>query len=226
VREALANPRRRSLELFCTENARNRLDVAVDAELKQTTLTSRELDGKVGPDAVHQGVILNARPLPAPDFDPTGHEIWVVLDQVTDPHNVGAIIRSAVAIGATAILTTQRNAPSESGTLLKSASGAFEHIAYIQLSNLADGLRTLGKAGVFRIGLDSDGPAPLETALENRFSGAPVAIVLGAEGKGLRTLTREHCDQLARLDLPGPIHSLNVSNAAALALYLTHKARP
>ena len=223
VREALTNPSRQLLALACTENAASRLDASAHASLQTTIVQTRELDRLVGADAVHQGVVLTARPLAAPQFDPMQHQMWVVLDQVTDPHNVGAIMRSAVAVGASAILTTHRHAPAESGTLLKSASGCFEHIDYIQINNLADGLRNLGKAGVFRIGLDSDGALPFEQALSNRYPNAPIAIVLGAEGKGLRALTREHCDQLARFDLPGPIRSLNVSNAAVLALYLTLK---
>ena len=139
----------------------------------------------------------------------------LVLDQVTDPHNVGAIMRSAVAFNAGALITTQRHSPTESGVMAKSASGALEMIPYIQITNLADALEELHKLGFVSIGLDSEGPAPLEQT----FSGAKIALVLGAEGKGLRQKTRQTVNALARLDMPGAIKSLNVSNAAAIAMY-------
>jgi 23S rRNA (guanosine2251-2'-O)-methyltransferase len=141
--------------------------------------------------------------------------LLLVLDQVTDPHNVGAIMRSAVAFDAGAVVTTERHSPTESGVMAKSASGALEMIPYIQITNLADALEELAKLGFQTIGLDSEGPAPLE----GTFSGAKIALVLGAEGKGLRQKTRATCDALARLDMPGAIKSLNVSNAAAISLY-------
>src|SRR5690606_30438066 len=143
----------------------------------------------------------------------------VVLDQITDPHNVGAIMRSAVAFGAGALVTTQRHSPTESGVLAKSASGALEHIDLSEVRNLADALGKLHDAGFQTIGLDSDGPAEMEKA----FTGDRIALVLGAEGKGLRQKTRETVTALARLDMPGAIHSLNVSNAAAVALYAARK---
>jgi 23S rRNA (guanosine2251-2'-O)-methyltransferase len=142
-----------------------------------------------------------------------------VLDQVTDPHNVGAIMRSAVAFGAGALITTQRHSPQESGVLAKSASGALEHIDHIEVKNLADALGKLHDAGFQTVGLDSDGPAEME----NSFAGKKIALVLGAEGKGLRQKTRETVSALARLDMPGAIRSLNVSNAAAVALYAASK---
>ena len=134
---------------------------------------------------------------------------------MTDPHNVGAIMRSAVAFNAGALITTQRHSPTESGVMAKSASGALEMIPYIQITNLADALEELHKLGFVSIGLDSEGPAPLEETL----SGAKIALVLGAEGKGLRQKTRQTVSALARLDMPGAIKSLNVSNAAAIAMY-------
>jgi 23S rRNA (guanosine2251-2'-O)-methyltransferase len=138
-----------------------------------------------------------------------------VLDQVTDPHNVGAIMRSAVAFGAGALITTQRHSPQESGVLAKSASGALEHIDLIEVKNLADALGKLHVSGFQTVGLDSDGPQEMEKS----FAGEKIALVLGAEGKGLRQKTRETVTALARLDMPGAIRSLNVSNAAAVALY-------
>jgi 23S rRNA (guanosine2251-2'-O)-methyltransferase len=138
-----------------------------------------------------------------------------VLDQVTDPHNVGAILRSAVAFDAGALITTMRHSPTESGVLAKSASGALELIPYIQITNLADTIEELHKLGFQTIGLDSEGPQPLE----GTFAGERIALVLGSEGKGLRQKTRQTVEALARLDMPGAIKSLNVSNAAAIAMY-------
>jgi 23S rRNA (guanosine2251-2'-O)-methyltransferase len=168
---------------------------------------------------VHQGIYLEADPLPSPaveEMPVTG--IVLVLDQITDPHNVGAIFRSAAAFAATAIVTTARHSPEATGVLAKAASGALEHVPLVTVQNLARALATLKEQGFQVIGLVSSGGSNL-AALPLK---APLALVLGAEGKGLRQLTRETCDHVARLDLPGPIQSLNVSNAAALALYVAN----
>src|SRR5204862_7059584 len=142
--------------------------------------------------------------------------IVLVLDQITDPHNVGAILRSAAAFAVQAIVTTQRHSPEATGVLAKSASGALEFVPFVTVQNLARALLELKERGVLCVGLDRAGTDDLAgVALR-----APMALVLGAEGKGLRQLTRETCDVVARLDLPGAIQSLNVSNAAALALYI------
>jgi 23S rRNA (guanosine2251-2'-O)-methyltransferase len=143
-----------------------------------------------------------------------------VLDQITDPHNVGAILRSAVAFGARAVITTARHSPEATGVLAKSASGALEHVSMVTVQNLARALQALKDRGFLVVGLDSDGTDDL-AAVPLRL---PLAIVLGAEGKGLRQLTRVTCHTVARLDLPGVIKSLNVSNAAALALYVATRA--
>jgi 23S rRNA (guanosine2251-2'-O)-methyltransferase len=140
----------------------------------------------------------------------------LVLDQITDPHNVGAIFRSAAAFAATAIVTTARHSPEATGVLAKSASGALEHVPLVTVQNLARGLAALKERGYQTVGLDSSGEEDF-AALSLR---APLALVLGAEGKGLRQLTKETCDHVARLNLPGAIQSLNVSNAAAVALYV------
>jgi len=143
-------------------------------------------------------------------------KLIVVLDQITDPHNVGAIFRSAAAFAASAIVTTARHSPEATGVLAKSASGALDLVPLITVQNLARGLAALKERGFFVVGLDSSGDGDLaEIPLK-----APLALVLGAEGKGLRQLTRDLCDHVARLDLPGAIKSLNVSNAAALSLYV------
>lgn len=218
VRAALANPERKNIKLSTTQNALVRLEIGpVDAiGIPVEIVSPQDLDKVLGPDAIHQGVMLETRPLPIRRLEALKDSpLLLVLDQVTDPHNVGAIMRSAVAFDAGAVITTQRHSPTESGVMAKSASGALELIPYIQITNLADALGELHQLGFTTIGLDSEGPAPLE----GTFSGDKVALVLGAEGKGLRQKTRETVNALARLDMPGAIKSLNVSNAAAIALY-------
>ncbi|SCB49188.1 23S rRNA (guanosine(2251)-2'-O)-methyltransferase RlmB [Rhizobium lusitanum] len=218
VRAALANPERKNIKLSTTQNALVRLEVGpVDAlGIPVEIVPPQDIDKVLGPEAIHQGVMLETRPLPVRRLEALKDSpLLLVLDQVTDPHNVGAIMRSAVAFDAGAVITTQRHSPTESGVLAKSASGALELIPYIQITNLADALSELHRLGFTTIGLDSEGPAPLE----GTFSGDKVALVLGSEGKGLRQKTRETVNALARLDMPGAIKSLNVSNAAAIALY-------
>jgi 23S rRNA (guanosine2251-2'-O)-methyltransferase len=218
VRAALDNPRRKISHMLVTRNAAERLELPDLSTLPFAAelVEPREIDRITGSEAVHQGVVIEAKPLDPKPLDALGDvSLVVVLDQVTDPHNVGAIMRSAVAFGAGALITTQRHSPTESGVLAKSASGALEHIDHIEVKNLADALGKLHEAGFQTIGLDSDGPAEMEQA----FSGEKIALVLGAEGKGLRQKTRETVSDLARLDMPGAIRSLNVSNAAAVAMY-------
>jgi 23S rRNA (guanosine2251-2'-O)-methyltransferase len=222
VRAALENPRRKLIKLSVTQNAFARLDIGEPETLKFPVefVSPQDIDKVLGPEAIHQGVMLETRPLPARRLEALkASPLLLVLDQVTDPHNVGAIMRSAVAFGAGAVVTTQRHSPTESGVLAKSASGALELIPYIQVTNLADALGELHKLGFQTIGLDSEGPAPLE----GTFAGDRIALVLGSEGKGLRQKTRETVTALARLDMPGEIKSLNVSNAAAVALYASRQ---
>ncbi|MCV3240513.1 23S rRNA (guanosine(2251)-2'-O)-methyltransferase RlmB [Mesorhizobium sp. ZC-5] len=218
VRAALDNPRRKIKRMLATRNALERLEITEIAALPFAAeiVEPRDIDKLTGTDAVHQGVLVEALPLKPKALDALGDTpLVLVLDQVTDPHNVGAIMRSAVVFGAGALITTQRHSPHESGVLAKSASGALEHIDLIEVKNLADALNQLHDAGFQTIGLDSDGQAELEKT----FAGKKIALVLGAEGKGLRQKTRETVTALARLDMPGAIRSLNVSNAAAVALY-------
>ncbi|HTJ01901.1 MAG TPA: 23S rRNA (guanosine(2251)-2'-O)-methyltransferase RlmB [Methylovirgula sp.] len=223
VLEALRNKSRKLLDLYATEAAAERLaEDAAKAGVSLHIVAAEDLQRRLGGDSVHQGVMLEARPLEAPDLDgiAANSGVVLVLDQITDPHNVGAILRSAAAFSVDAVVTTERHAPELSGVLAKAASGALEHVAVIEVVNLARALEELGDLGYQRIGLDSEGSEPLQ----NLDIGHPVALVLGAEGKGLRRLTREKCDVLARLDLPGAIKSLNVSNACAVALTLVQIA--
>jgi len=173
----------------------------------------------VARDAPHQNLVLECDPLPELLLDDavTGkpEAPVIVLDHVTDPHNVGAIMRSAAAFGAACIVTQDRHAPAESGSLAKSASGALETLPWVRVVNLARTLGDLAEAGYWRIGLDGDGEVTLAEALPR----GPVALVLGAEGDGLRYNIGQHCDQIARLPIAAAVESLNVSNAAAIALY-------
>ena len=218
VRAALDNKARKISRLLVTRNAAERLEIGDIAALPFAAeiVEPRDIDKITGSDAVHQGVVIEARPLQPKPLDALGDtKLVVVLDQVTDPHNVGAVMRSAVAFGAGALIVTSRHSPTESGVLAKSSSGALEHIDLIEVRNLADALDELHHSGFQTIGLDSDGPVEMEKS----FAGQKIALVLGAEGKGLRQKTRETVTTLARLDMPGAIRSLNVSNAAAVALY-------
>ncbi|MBS7698159.1 23S rRNA (guanosine(2251)-2'-O)-methyltransferase RlmB [Chelatococcus sp. YT9] len=222
VVEALSNPKRRIRRLLVTENAQRRLaeelgTLRVTPELARPDEIARKLD----PDAVHQGLYVEADPLPSPTIETmNARSLILVLDQITDPHNVGAIVRTAAAFGVDSIVTTARHSPSATGVMAKSASGGLEHVPFTIVRNLAGALQTLRERGFLCIGLDSAGETELEAVPLRR----PVALVLGAEGKGLRQLTRERCNVLARLDMPGSIKSLNVSNAAAVALYATSRA--
>ncbi|RST87276.1 RNA methyltransferase [Aquibium carbonis] len=222
VRAALDNPRRRITRLLVTKNALDRLGIADPGALPCPVeiVEPRAIDRLLGSDAVHQGVMIEAKPLKPKTLSALSDTpLVLVLDQVTDPHNVGAILRSAVAFGAGALVTTSRHSPAESGVLAKAASGALEHIDMIEVKNLAAALDELHAAGFETVGLDSEGPAVLEATL----SGGRLALVLGAEGKGLRQKTRETVTALARLEMPGPIRSLNVSNAAAISLYAARR---
>lgn len=222
VKAALENPARRIRRLAATENALRRLAaeglvLPVEPELVRPDAIAAAL----GPDAVHQGLLAEADPLAAPDLDALAPEgIALLLDQITDPHNVGAILRSAAAFGVRAVVTTARHSPEATGVLAKSASGALEHVPLVTVQNLARGMEALRGRGFLLVGLDSDATEDLASVSLTQ----PLALVLGAEGKGLRQLTRATCDVVARLDLPGAIKSLNVSNAAALALYIATRA--
>lgn len=222
VKAALQNPARRFRRLLATENALRRLNEdEVVLPLQPELVRPSQIDAELGPDAVHQGLLAEADPLPSPQLDtlPTDGVV-LVLDQITDPHNVGAILRSAAAFNARAVITTARHSPEATGVLAKSASGALEVVPIVLVQNLARAMEELRGGGFLLVGLDSEAEADLG-ALTLR---APLALVLGAEGKGLRQLTRATCDHVARIELPGAIASLNVSNAAAVALYVATRA--
>lgn len=222
VRAAFENPKRKIIRLLTSPNAWERLDIGEmnNMPFPVDIIDARELDRMLGKDAIHQGIVAEVHPLHAKSLEELKDtHLVVVLDEVTDPHNVGAIMRSAVAMGAGAIITTARNSPQESGVLAKSASGALEMIDHIQVKNLGHAIEELHFIGFQTIGLDSEGPH----ALEDTFSKKQIALVLGAEGKGLRHKTRTIVTDLARLDMPGAIKSLNVSNAATLSLYAAHR---
>ncbi|MCZ2328611.1 TrmH family RNA methyltransferase [Bartonella sp. F02] len=221
VNAALQNPKRILKSLHITQNALKRLNIIEsDLPCPVKLCLPKQLDALVGKDAVHQGIVLETEPLkPRHLTELTNTDLVIVMDQITDPHNVGAIMRSAVAFKAGALITTNRHSPQESGVLAKAASGALELIDYITVRNLSETLRELHKIGFTSFGLDSECTSPLEKAL----TGKKIALVLGAEGKGLRQKTRETVCTLACLDMPGEIKSLNVSNAATISLYATHK---
>jgi 23S rRNA (guanosine2251-2'-O)-methyltransferase len=217
VEAALANPKRQVVRLVATENAAQRLGPLIaKRRLKPEPVTPRDLDRLLGADAVHQGVALEAEPLPPVALDEVAPDgILLVLDQVTDPQNVGAALRSAAAFGAAGLVMTERHSPPLHGALAKAASGALDIVPVILVKNLAQALTELGERGVMRVGLAEEADAALEAAELTR----PLALVLGAEGKGLRQLTREHCDLVCRISTQSALASLNVSNAAAVALH-------
>jgi 23S rRNA (guanosine2251-2'-O)-methyltransferase len=218
VAAVLDNPERKVLKAWATREAADFMQFP--AEVPLTLADVADLGRLVPHDAPHQGVVIEAEPLEDVWLgDLVAHAderaVLLVLDQVTDPHNVGAILRSAAAFGAIGIVTQDRHSPPESGALAKAASGALERVPWARVVNLARALEEISDAGFWRIGLAGDADTDLKDAL-----GPPrVALVLGAEGPGLRHNTREHCDALARLPISDAVESLNVSNAAAVALY-------
>ncbi len=222
VRAAVENPERRILRMRATRNGFARLEIGeIDSlPFPVEIVEPKDIDKETGSEAVHQGVMIEAEPLRAKKLSELKDSLLLlVLDQVTDPHNVGAIMRSAVAFGAGALITTSRHSPQETGVLAKAASGALELIPHIEVRNLAEAIEELHVIGFQTIGLDSEGPREMESTL----SGNRIALVLGAEGKGLRQKIRETVSALARLDMPGEIKSLNVSNAAAISLYAAER---
>jgi 23S rRNA (guanosine2251-2'-O)-methyltransferase len=221
VAAALKAPQRKLIRLYATPAAAERLSGEITARgLETRIMSSEEISARSPREAVHQGLLLEARPLAPIDLaDLPAKGLVLVLDQITDPHNVGAILRTGAAFAVDALVTTERHSPELAGALAKSASGGLEHVPICSVPNLARALADMGDMGYWRIGLDSEATVRLTDEALTR----PLALVLGAENRGLRRLTRERCDRLARLDLPGAIKSLNVSNACAIALALVHE---
>ncbi|UPY39200.1 23S rRNA (guanosine(2251)-2'-O)-methyltransferase RlmB [Sediminicoccus sp. KRV36] len=221
VSAALANPARRLRRLLVTRGAEQELAERFSPpwRIAPEPVERNRLDALLPPDAIHQGAALLVDPLPSPAMErllegTTGPVL--VLDQVTDPRNVGAILRSAAAFGAAALVVQERHAPQETGALARAASGALEVVPILREVNLARALDQLKKAGLWVVGLEAAGPV---TLAQSGLTGRRVALVLGAEGEGLRRLTRETCDELVRLPIHSAMESLNVSAAAAVALY-------
>jgi 23S rRNA (guanosine2251-2'-O)-methyltransferase len=219
VEAALKNPDRVHRKLWATREGIESLDGELPQDFPLEYADAADLARLVAKDAPHQGLVLECAPLEdihldeLLDGDPT--RPIVVLDQVTDPHNVGAIMRSAAAFGAAALVTQDRHAPPEGGVIGKSASGALEVLPWVRVVNLARALEQMAEAGYWRIGLTGAAQSTLSEALPE----GPVALILGAEGEGMRHNIEQHCDALAKLPIGEDIESLNVSNAAAIALY-------
>jgi 23S rRNA (guanosine2251-2'-O)-methyltransferase len=224
VRDALLNPARVRLRLVVTRNALDKLAEAVaQAGIEPEIADPRKFPVPLDPGSVHQGAALEVKPLDWGRLDDVaaggeGAARLVLLDQVTDPHNVGAILRSAEVFGARAVIAPARHAAPETGALAKTASGALERQPYLRVRNLAEAMETLREMGYVLLGLDGEADTEIGTALAE-VAGRPVALVLGAEGPGLRQKTRETCDRLVRIPFARGFGSLNVSNAAAVALY-------
>ena len=225
VRDALVNPRRDKLRLVVTKNAADKLaDAIATGGIEPEVADPRKFPVPLDPGSVHQGAALEVKPLDWGRLedvcmgDGDRPPVVVLLDRVTDPHNVGAILRSAEVFGARAVIAPRHHSAPETGALAKTASGALERQPYLRVRNLADTILALQGMGYIVLGLAGEAAQTIEQALEGRAD-RPVALVLGAEGPGLRERTRETCDALVRIDFAGAFGSLNVSNAAAVALY-------
>lgn len=228
VRDALMNPVRQKLRLVLTKNAADKLGEAIAVGgIEPEIVDPRKFDSHVtlAPDSVHQGAALEVKPLDWGKLEEValtgaGAPLVVLLDRVTDPHNVGAILRSAEVFGARAVVAPARHSAPETGALAKTASGALERQPYLRVTNLADAMEELKAMGYVLIGLAGEAEQTLSEALATVGS-RPVGLVLGAEGPGLREKTRDTCDHLVRIPFAGAFGSLNVSNAAAVSLYAT-----
>ena len=231
VRDALVNPSREKLRLMVTKNAADKLqDAIAQSGLEPEVVDPRKFSAPIDPASVHQGAALEVKALnwgPIEECclgEPGQVPLVVLLDRVTDPHNVGAILRSAEVFGARAVIAPHRNSAPETGALAKTASGALERQPYLRVKNLADAMVRLQDMGYVLLGLDGEAESTLGEALEG-LEGRPVGLVLGAEGPGLRQKTRETCDQLVKIPYVGDFGSLNVSNAAAVGLYAARTSR-
>ncbi|MBI1171930.1 23S rRNA (guanosine(2251)-2'-O)-methyltransferase RlmB [bacterium] len=224
VRDALLNPNREKLRLVLTKNAADRLaDALPHAGIEPEIVDPRKFSVPIAEDSVHQGAAMEVKPLNWGKLEEVcisgkGNPLVVCLDRVTDPHNAGAVLRSAEVFGARAVIAPRHHSAPETGALAKTASGALERQPYLRVTNLADSMQSLREMGYVLIGLDGTGSVTLAEALSTA-GGRAIAIVMGAEGPGLREKTRETCDVIARIPYADSFGSLNVSNAAAIALY-------
>ena len=224
VRDALVNPRREKLRLVLTKNAFDKLEEAVATSgMEPEIVEPRRFDVPIDPESVHQGAAVEVKALNWGKFADVcaagdGLPLVVLLDRVTDPHNVGAILRSAEVFGARAVIAPKHHSAPETGALAKTASGALERQPYLKVTNLSEAMEELKAMGYILIGLDGEAPLTLSDAVAAADK-RPIGLVLGAEGPGLREKTRETCDHLARIPFAGAFGSLNVSNAAAVSLY-------
>jgi len=230
VEAALSNPKRIILHAYLTDNAAAKLGPLIaKRKAPVTTLLPPDLDGLVGGGAVHQGAVLHVEPLVQPSLEEfldgmpeDAPAVLAMLDQVTDPHNVGAVLRSAAAFGVAALIVQDRHSPPLSGTLAKAASGALDHVPVVSTVNLSRALERLKEQGFQCFGFDSEGADRLK---RSAVASPRAVFVFGAEDKGLRRLIREGCDAVYALSAPGPIKSLNISNAAAIVFYEAAKTR-
>ncbi|QHQ34132.1 23S rRNA (guanosine(2251)-2'-O)-methyltransferase RlmB [Algicella marina] len=230
VRDALLNPARNRHRLIVTKNAADRLGEAITASgMEPEIADARKFSAPIDPQSVHQGAALEVDPLDWGSVSEQcaprgGAPLVLLLDRVSDPHNVGAVLRSAEVFGARAVIAPHRHSAPETGALAKTASGALERQPYLRIPNLASAMTSLREMGYTLIGLDGDGDEEIGPACV-AAADRPLALILGSEGPGLRALTRETCDTIARIPAAGVFGSLNVSNAAAIALYAAKTSR-
>ncbi|GHC13457.1 MULTISPECIES: 23S rRNA (guanosine(2251)-2'-O)-methyltransferase RlmB [Gemmobacter] len=228
VRDALLNPRREKLRLVLTKNAYDKLaDAVAEAGIEPDIVDPRKFSVPIDEGSVHQGAALEVKPLnwgklADVAISGEGAPLVVLLDRVTDPHNVGAVLRSAEVFGARAVIAPRHHSAPETGALAKTASGALERQPYLRVTNLSDAMVELRDMGFVLLGLDGESETPIDQAVAEAGS-RPIALVMGAEGPGLREKTRETCDRLVRIPYAGGFGSLNVSNAAAVALYAVNR---
>ena len=228
VRDALTNPMREKLNLKVTKNAFDRLEEAINASgIEPEIVDPRNFSAPIDPQSVHQGAVLEVKPL---DWGSVSEicaprdqaPLVLLLDRVSDPHNVGALLRSAEVFGARAVIGPQRHSAPETGALAKTASGALERQPYLRIQNLVKAMTSLKEMGYFIIGLDGEADMTLEKAVAD-LPNVPIALALGAEGPGLRESTKENCNRLAKIPFAGDFGSLNVSNAGAISLYAMNR---
>ena len=224
VRDALENPNREKIKLLITKNAQNKLENSIKlTEIETKIIEPKAFNELLDKNSVHQGVALEVKPLKWGSLSENikgkdDNSIVLLLDRISDPHNVGAILRSAEVFGIKVVIGTQRHSAPETGALAKAASGALERQPYLRIRNLSEGIDELKQLGFVVLGLDGLANISLNKGV-NSFPAGPIAFVLGAEGPGLRDKTKSHCDMLVKIPSHNSEGSLNVSNAAAVAMY-------